>query len=166
MSAGGLRRFLFGSLRRQLVLGIAAVHAVLMTVFVADLVLQQRDMLEARQVDEARTLARSLALSSSAWLLSRDLAGLGELLDVKRSSESVEYAMLTDADGRILAHTERQRIGQYLADLPAVPAGADAGVRVLVAAWRWSMCLPRCVPASAMWAGYGWGWGRPTPPSA
>lgn len=131
MSAGGLRRFLFGSLRRQLVLGIAAVHAVLMTVFVADLVLQQRDMLEARQVDEARTLARSLALSSSAWLLSRDLAGLGELLDVKRSSESVEYAMLTDADGRILAHTERQRIGQYLADLPAVPAGADAGVRVL-----------------------------------
>ena len=67
MSAGRLRRFLFGSLRRQLVLGIAAVHAVLMTVFVADLVLQQRDMLEARQVDEARTLARSLALSSSAW---------------------------------------------------------------------------------------------------
>ena len=40
-----LRRFFFGSVRRQLVFGVAAVHAVMMSLFVWDLATRQREFL-------------------------------------------------------------------------------------------------------------------------
>ena len=73
-----LRDWLFGTLRRQLAVGVALVHAVMMSVFVFDLVVRQQELLQARQVDEARSLARTLALSARAWVLTRDLAGLAD----------------------------------------------------------------------------------------
>lgn len=61
-----LRDWLFGTLRRQLAFGVALVHAVMMSVFVLDLVVRQQAMLQERQVDEARSLASTLALSARA----------------------------------------------------------------------------------------------------
>ena len=66
-----LRDWLFGTLRRQLAVGVALVHAVMMSVFVFDLVVRQQEVLQARQADEARSLARTLALSARAWVLTR-----------------------------------------------------------------------------------------------
>ena len=116
-----LRDWLFGTLRRQLAVGVALVHAVMMSVFVFDLVVRQQEVLQARQADEARSLARTLALSARAWVLTRDLAGLAELTRID-GDNGVEYMMLIDARGEVLAHTDPARVGQYLADMQALIA--------------------------------------------
>ena len=125
-----LRDGLFGTLRRQLAVGVALVHAVMMSFFVADLVVRQQDVLQARQVEEARSLARTLALSSRAWVLTRDLAGLAELTQAGGQS-GVEYLMLIDARGEVLAHTDPARVGQYVADMGALIARPEPEVAVL-----------------------------------
>lgn len=124
-----LSDWLVGTVRRQLVVGVALVHALMMSVFVFDLVVRQQALLEVRQLDEARSLARTLALSARAWMLTRDLAGLAELTRVE-SASGVAYVMLTDARGEVLAHSERQRVGQYLADLG--PLLTDSAPEVVV----------------------------------
>lgn len=125
-----LRDCLFGTLRRQLAFGVALVHAVMMSVFVLDLVVRQQAMLQERQVDEARSLASTLALSARAWVLTRDLAGLAELTQVGERS-GVEYVMLTNARGEVLAHTEPARVGQILADMTPLIASPAPRVAVL-----------------------------------
>lgn len=125
-----LRDCLFGTLRRQLAFGVALVHAVMMSVFVLDLVVRQQAMLQERQVDEARSLASTLALSARAWVLTRDLAGLAELTQVGERS-GVEYVMLTNARGEVLAHTEPARVGQLLADMTPLIASPAPRVAVL-----------------------------------
>ena len=126
------RDWLFGTVRRQLAVGVALVHAVMMSIFVTDLVLRQQDVLQARQVEEARSLARTLALSSRAWVLTRDLAGLAELTRVEGQS-GVEYMMLIDARGEVLAHTEPARVGQYVADMGGLIARPVPQAEVLSA---------------------------------
>lgn len=136
-----LRSALFGTLRRQLAVGVALVHALMMSVFVFDLVVRQQGVLQVRQVDEARSVARTLALSARAWVLTRDLAGLAELTQID-GANGVEYMMLTDARGEVLAHTDGARVGQHVADMGAVLAhpapqtvvlGADAKLADVVA---------------------------------
>ena len=107
-----LRDWLFGTLRRQLAVGVALVHAVMMSVFVFDLVVRQQEVLQARQADEARSLARTLALSARAWVLTRDLAGLAELTRID-GDNGVEYMMLIDARGEVPAHIKPE-VGQAL----------------------------------------------------
>ena len=131
-----LREWLFGTVRRQLAVGVALVHAVMMSVFVLDLVVRQQDVLQARQVDEARSLARTLALSARAWVLTRDLAGLAELTVID-GENGVEFMMLTDGRGEVLAHTDPARVGQHVADMGALldrpapqPVVLDASARL------------------------------------
>ncbi|TXT17249.1 MAG: multi-sensor hybrid histidine kinase, partial [bacterium] len=111
-----LRHMLFGSLRRQLVFGVAVVHAVMMSLFVWDLSLRQQEFLLARQTEQSQSLADTLAVSAAAGLLARDSAGLQELVDAHASYPGIVFVMLTDAAGRVLAHNEPGRRGLYLAD--------------------------------------------------
>ncbi|MFP5506768.1 MAG: hypothetical protein ACLGH6_11255 [Gammaproteobacteria bacterium] len=59
-----IRRFWTRSIRRQLILGIALVHAVLMTIFVFDMVERQRNFLTEQGIAQADGLANTLAASS------------------------------------------------------------------------------------------------------
>ena len=56
-----LKFILLGTLRRQLILGVAIVHAVLMALFIGDITERQRDLLLERQTEQAQALARSVA---------------------------------------------------------------------------------------------------------
>lgn len=113
-----MKRWLSGSLRRQLILGVAGVHAVMMSFFVADLSLRQHEFLYLRQADEARILARALALSASTWMLARDLAGMQELVSLDGADKSIRYTMLVDRQGQVMAHSQADRVGLYLEDAP------------------------------------------------
>jgi len=112
------KSFLFGTLRGQLILGVALVHAVMMTVFIFDLTFRQSKILLDRQIEEVTALAKSLSTSSAVWIASDDVAGLQELVSSVEQYPELEFAMLTDEVGYVLAHTEHDRIGQYLLDLP------------------------------------------------
>ncbi len=109
-------RFLNKSLRRQLILGVVLVHAVMMSIFVYDLVERQRDFLLQRQLDQTRIRAENLSVAASAWVLSRDYAGMSELINAQNKDPEIRYAMLVDPAGVVLAHSDSSKIGKTLVD--------------------------------------------------
>lgn len=113
-----LHRLFLGTLRRQLIFGVAVVHALMMAMFVSDLTIRQKTLLLERQTEQAIALAHTLATSSAGWLASHDISGLQELAESQRRYPELQFAMLLDTQGRVLAHTDRSRIGQYVQDLP------------------------------------------------
>jgi PAS domain S-box-containing protein len=119
MSTRTLFDFLFGTLRGRLIVGVALVHAVMMTLFVVDLTERQRAMLLDRQIEEATALSQALATSAAGWIVADDVAGLQELVDAQRRYPEILFAILVDDRGRVLAHTDQWRQGQHMLDLPA-----------------------------------------------
>jgi PAS domain S-box-containing protein len=137
-----LYQFVFGTLRGRLILSVAAVHAVMMTLFIVDLTVRDRAMLLDRQAEEAEALARSLATSAAGWIVSADISGLQELVEAQRQYPELSFAMITDNRGLVLAHTDPARQGLYLLDLPReiqqamlskTPALVDVAVPAMLA---------------------------------
>ncbi len=125
MSTDRLAAFLLGTLRRRFTLGVALVVLLATGGFVWQVTLLERSTLLQRQSQSAEGLARTLAASAAGALSARDLAGLQELVMAQQHQPLLRYAMLLDAQGLVLAHTERQRIGQHVLDLPAQAETAD-----------------------------------------
>ncbi len=115
-SLGGLLR---QNLRLQLILAVAAVHAVLMLLFVWDLTQRQKSMLLDHQAAQASAMAQTITASAAGWVAASDLSGLQEIIEAQRPHPDLEYAMVLDSHGRVLAHTDQARIGQFVRDLPA-----------------------------------------------
>ncbi|NJD91880.1 MAG: PAS domain S-box protein, partial [Geobacter sp.] len=136
-----LHNFCFGTLRGRLIIAVAAVHAVMMTLFIADLTMRQRAMLLDRQTEQATALSQALATSAAGWIAANDIAGLEELVDAQRRYPELIFAILTDANGQIVAATDKSRRGSYLLDLPGTakqtllsrtPALVDVAVPAIV----------------------------------
>jgi len=119
----------FGSIRRQLIVGIAAVHAVLMTIFVFDLVERQRNFLHQQAVAQTTSLAETLSANSTSWVLANDVIGLEEVLASQSKYPDMEYAMVLDDRGKVLAHTDRALTGRYVID-PLSRSLLDASMQV------------------------------------
>ena len=111
--------FFTKTVRRQLIWGVVLVHAVLMMLFVWDVTNRQQNLLLDQQITHATALAHSVSTSSAGWLLSRDVIGLQEIIDAQKRYPELLYAMAIDQKGLILAHTDRDRRGQYIVDIPA-----------------------------------------------
>lgn len=111
-----IRQFWSASIRRQLIIGIALVHAVLMSLFVFDLVERQRTFLHDEQVADTMSLIRGLARNSTSWVLASDVAGLEEVLQGFADYPELRYAMVLDKSGRVLAHTDKTLIGKFASD--------------------------------------------------
>jgi signal transduction histidine kinase/ActR/RegA family two-component response regulator len=116
MMRARLRHLLFGTIRRRLVAAVVLVHALLMSVFVFDLSLRQQTLLLERQTEHSTSLAQSIATTSAAWMAARDLAGLQEIVAAQRRYPELVFAMILDAEGRVLAHTDEARRGQFVLD--------------------------------------------------
>ena len=116
-----LARTFLGTIRRQLILGVALVHAVLMVLFIGDLTLRHRRLILERQVEYATALSQTLAASAPEWIASRNVAGLQELIQSQRQYRGLAFAMILDDDGRVLAHTDPSRLGLFVTDLPSHP---------------------------------------------
>lgn len=127
-----LKTLLLGSLRRQLILGVALTNAVTMGVFVWDAGWRQRELLLERQAEYAEALAQSVATSSSGWLEARDFYGLQEIVRAQSRYPELIYAMILDERGRIVAHSDTSRLNQYVMDMPRIdPAQPDFSPRIL-----------------------------------
>jgi len=113
-----LRRHFVGTLRRQLIFGVALVHAVLMALFVWDLTERQKVMLLERQTEQAQALARSVATSAAGWVAARDLYGLQEIITAQSRYPELLFAMILDSESRVLAHSVPSRLGLFLNDMP------------------------------------------------
>jgi len=111
-----INQYWHASIQRQLVLGIALVHAVLMTIFILDLTTRERDFLQQQNTQQAIALAETLAANSSSWVLANDVIGLNEILSYQQRYPDLVYAMVLSPQGQVLGHTNEDIIGQYVAD--------------------------------------------------
>ncbi len=118
MKLHDFNNFMFGTLRGRLILSVAAVHAVLMTLFIIDLTARQRAISLDRQIEETLALSQTLSTSSAVWIASKDIAGLQELVEVQLRYPELLFAILTDEHGQVLAHTDKNKRGLFLLDLP------------------------------------------------
>lgn len=96
------------------------VHAIMMILFVWDLTNRQKELLLDGQADRAIALTESIAASSAGWVSARDYNGLQEIITAQDQYPELLFAMIVDERARVLAHTDKSHIGQYLADLPTV----------------------------------------------
>lgn len=110
------KQLIFSSLARQLIFGIAAVHAVLMTIFVFDLVDRQRNFMLEQSNLQALGLAATLATNGSSWVLANDLVGIEEIISSQSNYPDLRYAMFIDNRGKLLGYTDREKIGLYIDD--------------------------------------------------
>ncbi|CAK0761554.1 two-component system, cell cycle sensor histidine kinase PleC [Azospirillaceae bacterium] len=106
----------FFSVRRQLAISVALVHALLMSAFIVDMVARQRTQLQDVNFQQAVVLAEVLAANSVSWVLANDLSGLEEVIYALSHNPELRYAMILSKDGRVLAHSENARVGSYLTD--------------------------------------------------
>lgn len=104
------------SIGRQLIMGIALVHAVLMTIFVFDLVHRQRSFLHDQTIAQTESLANTVATNSVSWVLARDVVGLEEIMQSISGYPGMSYAMVLAPDGKVLAHTDKALVGRYISD--------------------------------------------------
>lgn len=114
-----LKRIWNKTLGRQIMLGIALVHAVLMSVFVLDLVERQRQFLTLQSEKMAMGLAATLSANSTSWVLSNDFVGMEEIMRSQANYPGLSYAMLIDRNNRVLAHSSPEFIGRTLIDAPS-----------------------------------------------
>ena len=116
-----LQYLLMGTLRRQLIVGMALVVAITMSVFVWDQTRREQQALFEQQSELAMVLANSVATSSAVWAASKDYGGMQAIVAGLQHYPELKHAMVLDTSGRVLAHSETGRRGMYLSDLPATP---------------------------------------------
>src|SRR5260370_15139093 len=104
------------TIRKQLILGVTSVHAILMVLFIVGLVSRQHAFLLDRARERTLHQAEMLAASAVTQFTTNDLAGLSEVVDSMAHDPTVRFAMLTDRQGRILGHTDPKHTGDYLRD--------------------------------------------------
>lgn len=110
-------RWLVGtSVRRQLITGVAAVHLILMSIFVFDLTSRQRTFLREKSYSESAFQIKMFASGSKEQLRTNDLVGLQELLETYLEDHEIQYAMVIAPNGRILCHSDESRRGLFLQD--------------------------------------------------
>ena len=110
------RKLFSGSVKGQLILSVALVHAVMMSLFVYDLSVRQQDFLIESQLSQATSLANNLSLIAATPLLSSDLGSLQELTQAISGYPGVTQVMVIGIDGKILAHGRQELRGKYIAD--------------------------------------------------
>ncbi|MGZ3744591.1 MAG: ATP-binding protein [Pseudobdellovibrionaceae bacterium] len=108
------------SIRTHLIVGVTLVHALLMSGFVFDRIVQEEQVLNQQVNETTFSIAKALAVSSSSWVISRDIAGLDELIQAHKHFSNLNYAFIVTPEGKVLAHTDSRHIGEYINDLKGV----------------------------------------------
>ena len=116
-----LRLILFGTLRRQLMVGMVLIVATMMSLLVWDLTQRQRVVAVEQQTERAAAIAHGLAVTSAVLVDTKDFTALAHMVQGLSRYPDLSYAMVLDSGGQVLAHSsDPTRAGQFLTDLPAV----------------------------------------------
>jgi PAS domain S-box-containing protein len=103
-------------IRSQLIFSIAAVHLVLMSIFVFDMVERQRQFLLQQGQSQVLSLANELAVNASNYIMTNDLDGLERLVQSHTNFPYLKYSMILSSQGTVLAHTQAKYVGQVPVD--------------------------------------------------
>ncbi len=114
-----LKDFLFSTLRGRIIISMTAIIAITMSLFILYLTSRQREILLEQQTKETIGLSSALAITSSDWIFSDNYTGLQELIEAQNQYPELVFAVIADKHGKILAHTDKSKIGTYMLDLPS-----------------------------------------------
>ncbi|MBE9607877.1 response regulator [Chitinilyticum piscinae] len=106
-------------LRWRIALTVGCIITATVLALAADSIRRHEADVSAHYELTARALARSVATSSAVWMMSRDYAGVQEILGGLAGYPDLRYAIVTANNGLIVAHSEHERRGQYLSQQPA-----------------------------------------------
>src|SRR4030095_16719211 len=87
------------SIRSQLIIGIALVHLALMSVFVTDMVVRQRDFLRKENHEHAFSFIDDYAGNATSYMLANDFDGLERLTLSHNNFPNLKYAMIISSGG-------------------------------------------------------------------
>lgn len=118
MRGTGLQRLFAGTLRRQLIVGVTLVVALMMSLFVWDMTRRQHTAVLEQQSERAAALAHGMATSAAVWVAARDYSGLQEIVQGLARHPDLRHVIVLDTRGHILAHGDTTRRGLYMTDLP------------------------------------------------
>ncbi|MBZ0106849.1 MAG: EAL domain-containing protein [Sulfuricella denitrificans] len=87
-----------------------------MGLIVTDMVTRQQAFMELQIGSESQSMANSLAANAPVWLLSNDVAALGELVDSLKSVPHLQLALILDHEGKVRASTDPTLFNLVLED--------------------------------------------------
>jgi len=105
-----------GTIRRQLALAFAMATGLVMFGFGYGVIQHQSTFLMEQSTRSAEDLAHMLAVGSTTWIVSNDLAGLQTELRSIARNPNVKYAMVLNRDGKVLASNEVGAVGMMVGD--------------------------------------------------
>jgi signal transduction histidine kinase/HAMP domain-containing protein len=111
-----IKAFYLNSIKRRLIITITVNYIILMSFFVYDLLSEQRKFLETQNIKQVKSLTKSVAQNSVLWLLSNDYIGLEELISSISKYPNLEYAMILNKEGKIIAHSDKEYLNLYISD--------------------------------------------------
>lgn len=115
-----LLNFIFYSIRGRIIAGVLLLHAVLMSLIVADMMTRQQSFMEHQIAREGQSLATTLAANAPSWLLSNDVTALGELVNSLRTVPNLQTALILDKNGKVRATTDPSLFNLILSDPQSV----------------------------------------------
>jgi len=112
----GFKRFHNLSIRYQLISIITSAMLLMILPILLGLIIKEQAFLHQQSRKAAITLAETMAVNSDSWIIAHDVVGLQEVIQSVAHGPDINYAMLVAPDGRVLAHSQPEHIGQYLQD--------------------------------------------------
>jgi len=125
------RRLWPKKVRNQLIWGIALVHLVLMSVFVADLLDRQYAFLLRQSQDQALGLAGDLAINANLFIVGNDYDGLERMIQSYRDFPHLEYAMILSPENTVVSHTDSSFLGKAATDSVSLSIGRQGKAHIL-----------------------------------
>jgi PAS domain S-box-containing protein len=116
-----------------LILGIALVHLLLMSVFVADMMSRQYKFLRNQSRQQALSLANELAIAANTHILGNDFDGLQRVIQNYKNFPELKYAMIVGPDNEVLSHTDISYVGKSAMDTVSIHISKVPGSHILVA---------------------------------
>jgi signal transduction histidine kinase len=140
LGTGLLQAFRNLRLARKFTLGVVLVMAVVVVALTALIISYQRSSLRGEIDRHELSLARNLARDAAGPLIFLDPLRLDELVRAVDQVPGCSWASVIDRERRVVAHSDRKRLGDVLSSVPApghtlepLEAGESAGVREIVA---------------------------------
>jgi diguanylate cyclase (GGDEF)-like protein/PAS domain S-box-containing protein len=128
-----LKSSALGSIRRQLMWAFGLLSLLMLWLAGYLLYAHQRDFLYRQGERNAANLTYSLAVSSSSWLVARDMAGLQEVTAGFATTPDLKFAAIVSRRGEVLASSRGEQIGKYFSDAVSrrmLEAPADSQVLI------------------------------------
>lgn len=104
------------SIRNQLILGTTGILTLLISVFSYFTIHNHSDFLHKEAMAETQDRSLMLAVNSQVWVMANDYVGLEEVISNFEIYKDLIYAAVINMDGKVIAHTDKERIGQYVSD--------------------------------------------------